>query len=78
MLKALKAGTLTVTDADAGLQIKTWDIADETAKPTEQSSVKTPDWTNFLKEHLERDGAKYVRNEDSSHQEKGALWSFLH
>lgn len=72
MLAALKAGTLTVTDVVSGEQIKAWDGSDNTAKPSAQTSVDKSDWPTFLREHLQRDStAKYVRNEDSSHKEKG-------
>ncbi|MFN7023158.1 MAG: hypothetical protein ACK4QP_01255 [Pseudorhizobium sp.] len=72
MLKALKAGTLSITDTVAGEQIKAWDVSDKTQKPTQQAAVEKDNWTAFLKEHLERESnGTYVRNPDSSHKEKG-------
>jgi hypothetical protein len=71
MLKALKAGMLEVTDAVAGEKITAWDVSDKT-QPTQQAALEKDNWTDFLKEHLERDGnGTYVRNPDSSHKEKG-------
>ncbi|NTE60138.1 hypothetical protein G6L68_05705 [Agrobacterium fabrum] len=61
MLEALKAGTLTVSDPAEGVQIKAWDVASdsETSKPS--SEITTAGWSDFLKEHLKRDGSTYAK-----------------
>lgn len=71
MLKAVEAGTLTVTDAAAGETVKAWNPADADAKASEKTAAATTDWTSFLKQHLTREGnGLYVRNDDSSHQDR--------
>ncbi len=62
MLEALKAGTLTVSDPSEGAQIKAWDVASDTkttSKPSTQITMMG--WSDFLKEHLKRDGSAYAR-----------------
>lgn len=71
MLKAIEAGTLTVTDAAAGEQIKAWDASDTEKPAPGKTSTDEADWSSFLKEHLTRDSSgRYVRNEDTSHKDK--------
>lgn len=73
MLKAVDAGTLTVTDAAAGTQIKAWDAYDAEPKPTSATTTTVSDWSSFLKERLQRDAtAGYARNEDGSHKDKAS------
>lgn len=62
MLEAMKAGTLTVSDPAEGVQIKAWDVASDTkttSKPSTQ--ITTTGWSDFLKEHLKRDGSTYAK-----------------
>ena len=62
MLEALKAGTLTVSDPSEGAQIKAWDVASDTKttyKPSTQ--ITMTGWSDFLKEHLKRDGSTYAK-----------------
>lgn len=54
MLAALEAGTLTVTDAANGRQIKAWDSKDEKGDRTAQQ-IDRSDWSSFLKTQLSRD-----------------------
>lgn len=54
MLAALEAGTLTVTDAVNGRQIKAWDAEEEKGDRT-ADTVSRSDWSNFLKTQLSRD-----------------------
>lgn len=54
MLAALKAGTLTVTDAETGRQIKAWDAEKEKGDRTAET-VDRSDWSSFLKTQLSRD-----------------------
>lgn len=70
MQEALEAGTLTVTDAVAGEAISAWSPEDADGAAGERTAVATTDWTSFLKQHLAREGGLYVRNADSSHQDR--------
>ncbi|WP_117194212.1 hypothetical protein [Rhizobium terrae] len=71
MLKALDAGTLTVTNAVAGEQVKAWDVTDSKQLSAAKTEVEKSDWSSFLKDLLTRDtSGKFVRNADSSYIEK--------
>ncbi|WP_244638272.1 hypothetical protein G6L89_004345 [Agrobacterium fabrum] len=62
MLEALKAGTLTVSDPAEGLQIKAWDVASDTETTSKPSiEITTTGWSEFLKDHLKRDGSTYAK-----------------
>lgn len=70
MLDALEDGTLTVTDAVNGRQIKAWDVDAEAEKKTENkptTAVPEQNWTDFLKSRLTRE-----RNASYAHSETGA------
>jgi hypothetical protein len=68
MLKALDAGTLTVTDAVNGREVTAWDVEAQNAVPQTATSTDTDDWSTFLREHLARaSGGTYQRNADQSH-----------
>jgi hypothetical protein len=63
MLEAMAAGTLTVADPTEGAKIKAWDVeADKktTSKPATQ--ITTTGWSDFLKDHLKRDGSAYAKS----------------
>ncbi|MBW6420585.1 hypothetical protein KX729_03955 [Rhizobium sp. XQZ8] len=71
MLAALDAGTLTVTDAVNGEQVKAWDVTDSKQLSGAKTEVDKNDWTSYLKDILTRDGSgKFVRANDSSYIEK--------
>jgi hypothetical protein len=82
MQKALKAGTLTITDAEGGEQIVGREVAGKEARSGETTApkpnpspvvtkIETSDWSDYLKDHLKRDTTgKYMRNEDTSHIDK--------
>lgn len=73
MLKALEAGTLTVTNAEAGEQVTAFDPAGGAKGPAEKNQITTTDWSSYLKELLARDGSgKFIRNGDSSYIEKAS------
>ncbi|MFK3778477.1 hypothetical protein [Agrobacterium sp. NPDC089420] len=62
MLDALAAGTLTVSDPTEGAQVVAWDVASDsktTSKPA--AGIATTGWSDFLKDHLKRDGAAYAK-----------------
>lgn len=62
MLEALKAGTLTVSDPAEGARIKAWDVASDTETASKPSTeITTTGWSDFLKEHLKRDGSTYAK-----------------
>lgn len=68
MLEALTTGTLTVSDPAEGAQIKAWDVASDTkttSKPT--TEITTTGWSDFLKDHLKRDGSAYARSETGAY-----------
>lgn len=57
MLSALEAGTLTVTDAEAGRTIAAWDVSKSAEKGTTSKTAEATgvsDWTSFLKARLTR------------------------
>jgi hypothetical protein len=71
MLAALDAGTLTVTDAVNGEQVKAWDVTDSKQLSGAKTEVDKSDWTNYLKDILTRDSnGKFVRANDGSYIEK--------
>lgn len=68
MLEALTAGTLTISDPAEGAQIKAWDVASDTqttSKPATDIAMKG--WSDFLKDHLKRDGSAYARSETGAY-----------
>jgi hypothetical protein len=70
MQEALDSGNLTITDVVAGQQITGWNVADD-GTPTTPTDTDISDWSSYLKQHLLRDdNGRYVRNGDSSHQDK--------
>jgi hypothetical protein len=75
MLAAFKKGQLTVTDPTQGVSIKAWDVTDPKEADVDQkkgTDIKTDDWNNFLRDHLQRDShARLVRSENGSFIEKG-------
>jgi len=71
MLAALDAGTLTVTDAVNGEQVKAWDVTDSKQLSAAKTEVDKADWSSYLKGILNRDSdGKFVRAEDGSYTEK--------
>ncbi len=74
MLKALEAGTLTVTDATGGKTITAWDVDAEAEKDTESkpgTATETIGWSDFLKAHLTRGAtATFARADDNSYIDK--------
>lgn len=63
MLEALAAGTLTVSDPSEGAQIKAWDVkADSKTTSKPATEIATTGWSDFLKDHLKRDGSAYVKS----------------
>jgi hypothetical protein len=75
MLAAFKKGQLTVTDPTQGVSIKAWDVTDPKEADVDQkkgTDIKTDDWNNFLRDHLQRDShARLIRSENGSFIEKG-------
>jgi hypothetical protein len=71
MLKALEAGTLTVTDPIEGVSIKAWDVDAKAEKETATkpgTKTETAGWSDFLKENLKRvDGASYAKGPDGAY-----------
>lgn len=64
MLEALTAGTLTVSDPAEGAQIKAWDVASDTETTSRPATdIAMTGWSDFLKDHLKRDGSAYARSE---------------
>lgn len=62
MLEALAAGTLTVSDPTEGARIKAWDVeADKTTTSKPATEITTTGWSDFLKDHLKRDGSAYAK-----------------
>lgn len=79
MLAALEDGTLTVTDAVNGRQIKAWDAEGEEGDRTADEIART-DWSSFLKSQLSRDKTGgYELTETGAHIDKttGESASFL-
>ncbi|HBT68825.1 MAG TPA: hypothetical protein DEB63_12050 [Agrobacterium sp.] len=63
MLEALAKGTLTVSDPAEGMQIKAWDVeADKKTTSKPASEIATTGWSDFLKDHLKRDGSAYTKS----------------
>ncbi|MBB3592117.1 hypothetical protein FHX08_002461 [Rhizobium sp. BK529] len=75
MLAAFKKGQLAVTDPIQGVSIKAWDVTDPKEADVEQkkgTAIKTDDWNDFLRDHLQRDShGRLVRSENGSFIEKG-------
>ncbi len=73
MLAAFKKGQLTVTDPTQGVSIKAWDVTKEPDVDQKKGTdVKTDDWNDFLRDHLQRDShGRLVRSENGSFIEKG-------
>lgn len=75
MLAAFKKGQLTVTDPTQGVSIKAWDVTDPKEADVDQkkgTDIKTEDWNDFLRDHLQRDShGRLVRSENGSFVEKG-------
>ncbi|MBW9053719.1 hypothetical protein [Rhizobium mesosinicum] len=75
MLAAFKKGLLTVTDPTQGVSIKAWDVTDPNEADIDQkkgTDIKTDDWNDFLRDHLQRDShGRLVRSENGSFIEKG-------
>lgn len=70
MLAALEAGTLTVTDAANGRQIKAWDAEEEKGDRT-ADTVSRSDWSSFLKTQLSRDkSGSYELTKSGAHIDK--------
>lgn len=70
MLAALEDGTLTITDAPAGLQLTAWDPdgaeGDKTA-----TQIATSDWSSYLKSSLGREKTGgYALTESGAHIDK--------
>ncbi|MQB02755.1 hypothetical protein DXT91_01065 [Agrobacterium tumefaciens] len=62
MLEALAAGTLTVSDPTEGAKIKAWDVeADKTTTSKPATEITTTGWSDFLRDHLKRDGSAYAK-----------------
>lgn len=79
MLAALEDGTLTVTDAVNGRQLKAWDTEGETGDRKADEIART-DWSSFLKSQLSRDKTGgYELTETGAHIDKttGESASFL-
>ncbi|MDO1582045.1 hypothetical protein [Rhizobium oryzicola] len=71
MMKALQNGTLTITDAETGQQVKAWDPGSKTATPQRATSTPKTDWGSFLRDHLTREsGGRYVRDASGSNIER--------
>ena len=70
MLAALEAGTLTVTDAVNGRQLKAWDVEEEKGDRT-ADTVSRSDWSSFLKTQLSRDkSGGYELTKSGAHIDK--------
>lgn len=68
MLEALTAGTLTVSDPAEGAQIKAWDVASDTETTSRPATdIAMTGWSDFLKDHLKRDGSAYARSETGAY-----------
>lgn len=68
MLEALAAGTLTVSDPAEGTQIKAWDVASDTETTSRPATdIAMTGWSDFLKDHLKRDGSAYARSETGAY-----------
>ncbi|TZG37266.1 hypothetical protein [Agrobacterium sp. B1(2019)] len=68
MLEALTAGTLTVSDPAEGAQVKAWDVAADTKTTSRPATdIAMTGWSDFLKDHLKRDGSAYARSETGAY-----------
>ena len=68
MLEALTAGTLTVSDPAEGAQVKAWDVAADTKTTSGPAmNIAVTGWSDFLKDHLKRDGSTYARSETGAY-----------
>lgn len=68
MLEALTAGTLTVSDPAEGAQVKAWDVAADTKTTSGPAmNIAMTGWSDFLKDHLKRDGSTYARSETGAY-----------
>jgi hypothetical protein len=67
MLEALTTGTLTVSDPAEGAQIKAWDVASDKKTSMPATEITMTGWSDFLKDHLKRDGSAYARSETGAY-----------
>ncbi|MDA5639799.1 MULTISPECIES: hypothetical protein [Agrobacterium] len=68
MLEALTAGTLTISDPAEGAQVKAWDVAADTKSTSGPAmNIAVTGWSDFLKDHLKRDGSTYARSETGAY-----------
>ncbi|NTA36851.1 hypothetical protein [Agrobacterium salinitolerans] len=68
MLEALTAGTLTVSDPAEGAQVKAWDVAADTKNISGPAmNIAMTGGSDFLKDHLKRDGSTYARSETGAY-----------
>ncbi|MCZ7860573.1 hypothetical protein [Agrobacterium salinitolerans] len=68
MLEALTAGTLTISDPAEGAQVKAWDVAADTKNTSGPAmNIAVTGWSDFLKDHLKRDGSTYARSETGAY-----------
>ncbi|MCZ7936107.1 hypothetical protein KHC17_14005 [Agrobacterium salinitolerans] len=68
MLEALTAGTLTISDPAEGAQVKAWDVAADTKTTSGPAmNIAVTGWSDFLKDHLKRDGSTYARSETGAY-----------
>ncbi|TRB02683.1 MULTISPECIES: hypothetical protein [Rhizobium/Agrobacterium group] len=71
MLEALAAGTLTVSDPSEGAQIKAWDVkADSKTTSKPATEIATTGWSDFLKDHLKRDGSAYSKSASGAYVDR--------
>lgn len=71
MLKALDAGTLTVSDAAEGKTIRVTDPEKVSTQETKSSELVAKDWGSFLRDHLAREnGGQFSRNADGSYVDR--------
>lgn len=71
MLKALKDGTLSVSDPTKGVAIDAWNPDDKSSKATKPEKIDKDSWNEFLKDHLKRsDKGSFVRTGDGSYIDK--------
>lgn len=71
MLKALDAGTLTVSDAAEGKSIRVTDPEKVSTQETKSTELAAKDWGSFLRDHLAREnGGQFSRNADGSYVDR--------
>lgn len=71
MLKALDAGTLTVSDAAEGKSIRVTDPEKASTQETKSTELTSKDWGTFLRDHLTREnGGIFARNADGSYVDR--------